>query len=88
MENPFKKLFGARLASAEEAPESLEQERVVDTDFEVRDDGVYVRDVFDDGRVGEWTMLYDNPSDSEGARAKYKQYRRDKGIVEESDLNM
>ena len=81
MENPFKKMF--RSDSEGGSGSAVEEVKVVDTDFEVRDDGVYVRDVLSDGSSGEWKMLYDNPTDSEGSQQKYKEYRSEKGLSAE-----
>jgi len=43
--------------------------------------------VFEDGGVSlDWKRIYDNPADAEGARRAYKNYRKEKGIVEELEL--
>ena len=82
MKNPFVTLISER-------EPSVEQKKVVDTDFEVRDDDVYVRDVYEDGTVSlEWTPLYVDPADSEAAREAYRAYRQSKGIMEEAELNI
>lgn len=82
MKNPFVKLVS-------ETEPSFEEKKVVDTDFEVREDEVYVRDIYEDGTVSlEWTPLYVDPSDSEAAREAYKAYRQSKGIVEEPEINI
>ena len=79
MENPF-----VKLVKEGEEP-SMEEETPVDTIFEVRDDGVYVKDIFEGNREGkDWVRIHDNPNDSEGAERAHRSYRRERGILEES----
>ena len=92
MKNPFEKFFGGGGAEVEDAPMKVEmpverqieeEKQVVDTIFEVRDDGVYVKDIYEGNIQGEeWTMIHNNPTDPEGAQRAHKAYRRQKGIVE------
>lgn len=89
MENPFKKLFGGggeEAIESDKVEDSFEQKKVVDSDFEIRDDGIYVRKVYDDGSAGEWELLQDAPSDNaEVAREVYKEWRKAQGLTEIED---
>lgn len=78
MENPFVKLVREGEGS------SMEKETAVDTNFEVRDDGVEVlENARGERRDGEWEPL-DVPSDNSAlAREKYKAYRQARGLSEE-----
>ena len=79
MENPFVRLMKLGESSAE-------SKKVTDTNFEIRDDGVYVQDVFEGGSVGEWNMIYNNPADSMGSRSAYEAYRKSRGLMNKSDF--
>ncbi len=83
MENPF-----VKLVKEGEEP-STEEMKVVDTNFEMRDDDFYVQDVYEDGSVSsEWTALHVDPADTEAATEAYKNYRQSKGIEEETELSL
>lgn len=76
MKNPFIKLV-------RENHGSMEEMKVVDTNFEIRDGDVYVQDIYGDGSTGmEWVPLHVDPNDTEDSKAAYRQYRQDKGIME------
>lgn len=93
MENPFKKLFKGEAGALEETSgsetEHREEKTVADVNFEVRDDGLYAQDVYDDGSVNlDWTILEADPSDPASSERAMRSYKRQKGIVEEDMVNM
>lgn len=86
MKNPFEKLFGRNSQEATEdslVENSSEQKRVSESDFDMRDDGIYVREIYDDGSVGEWELLKNAPADNaQIAREVYIEWRKARGLTE------
>ncbi len=76
MENPFVKLV-------REGEPSAEGKKIVDTRFELREDGAYVYDIFSDRTESEGQPLGSPSNDPELGREKYSEYRRRRGLPKE-----
>lgn len=89
MENSLKKLFGGgseEVTDNNQVENSSEQKKVVDSDSETREDFIYVREVYDDGSVGEWEPLKDAPLDNpEIAREAYREWKKARNLIEIED---
>lgn len=81
MKNPFIKLVSS-------VERRVEKSHVIDTVLEKRDDGVYVRDVYENNIVSDEEVRLDaDPEDTEIVDEAHRLYRREKGIVEEAELD-